>query len=324
MNQTQTQSLSWQQSIARQREALADMISLPLERIADRCAAVWPERELLDQTLSSGLHELPYCQFLYVLDREGVQISDNASHQGLLPEHFGRDRSQRPYMRGLLPIHGMHLSEAYLSLRAHRPSVTAVQVIRHDDRIVGFLGADFDLRDLPLTRELYDEPSHWRQIKGDPAIRSGVFLQRRAESEMDRRIDDVLPIIEELIVQHGVFHGKLHFSSNRATIWHVNDPYRYRLLDIDMLVDPSICFAYPTAVYPANAVIRPEQIRPILEGFRELRFADETIYLRAGSVNIFNGLVALNFSCDGSHYLPHAEFLDRDNPFWTSLTPAGA
>ena len=313
---------SWKESIARQRRELERMISVPLAKIAERCAEVWPERELLDKILMSALHELPYCQFLYVTDLHCRQISDNASPKGLLPEHFGRDRSTRPYMDQVLPVEGMILSEAYLSLREQRPSVTAVQAIRKDGRLVGFLGADFDLRDLPLTRELYDEPVHWRQIKGDPAIRRSVFMQTRVESEMDRRIDEVLPIVEELIVDRGVFHGKLHFSSSRATIWHISDPYRYRLMDIEMLVDPDICFAYPRMPYPENAVVPPEKIRPILEGFKELRFADETIYLRAGSVNIFNGMVALNFSCDGSHYMPYAEFLDRENPFWHSLGAA--
>jgi hypothetical protein len=36
-------------------------------------------------------------------------------------------------------------------------------------------------------------------------------------------------------------------------------------------------------------------------------------------LNIFNGMINLNFSCDGSHYLPHGEFLDPRSPFWQSI-----
>lgn len=43
---------------------------------------------------------------------------------------------------------------------------------------------------------------------------------------------------------------------------------------------------------------------------------DETIYLRSGTLNIFNGYVGLTFSCDGSHYMPWREFLDKDLGFW--------
>ena len=49
---------------------------------------------------------------------------------------------------------------------------------------------------------------------------------------------------------------------------------------------------------------------------RELRFSDETIYLRAGSLNLCNGMVSLNFSCDGSHYMSYDEFLAKDLAFW--------
>jgi hypothetical protein len=233
-----------------------------------------------------------------------------------MSQHFGRDRSDRPYMRNSVPASGFLLSDAYLSLRARRPSITAIQVIRHEGVVVGFLGADFDLRDLPLTRKLYDEPQHWRQIKGDPAIRSAVFQQCRADSDMDRRIDDVLAMFEALMVYHGVYHGKLHFSSNRATIWLVDDPFRYRLLDLAALVDPDICLVYPQREYPPDALVPADQIGPVLQGLRELRYTDESIYLRSGSLNIFNGMVSLTFSCDGSHYMPYAEFLDRDMPFW--------
>ena len=38
-------------SIARQREVLSDMLKIPLQSVADMCAAVWPDRELLNQVL---------------------------------------------------------------------------------------------------------------------------------------------------------------------------------------------------------------------------------------------------------------------------------
>jgi hypothetical protein len=302
--------------ISRQRAALSALLAQPLARAADRCGKVWPQRELLNRTLASALHELPYCMALYAMDTRGLQISDNLEHRGVVTEHYGRDRADRPYLRSTVPASGFLLSEAYLSLRARRPSITAIQVIRRDGVVVGFLGADFDLRDLPLTRSLYAEPQHWRQIKGDPAIRSTVFQTCRIESEMDRRLDDVLDMLEALIVNHGVFHGKLHFSSSRATLWLIDDPYRYRLLDLATLVDPNICLVYPQRDYPSDALVPADQVRLILQGFRQLRFADESIYLRSGSLNIFNGMVALTFSCDGSHYMPYAEFLDKDMAFW--------
>jgi hypothetical protein len=54
----------------------------------------------------------------------------------------------------------------------------------------------------------------------------------------------------------------------------------------------------------------------ILESLRALRLADENIYLRMSSINLFNGMISLTFSCDGSHYMRHDEFLDKGGAFW--------
>ena len=163
------------------------------------------------------------------------------------------------------------------------------------------------------------EPGGWRQMKGDPVIRGQVFHQCRIESPLDREIDLVIPVLDELVTESGVFHAKVHFSSSRATLGFLDDPYRYRILELDSLVDPDICLAYPLRPYPADAVVPAGTIRPILDTFKHLRFADQTIYLRAGSVNIFNGIVGLNFSCDGSHYIPFEQFLARDSAFWEGI-----
>jgi hypothetical protein len=145
-----------------------------------------------------------------------------------------------------------------------------------------------------------------------------VFHQNRVESAMDRQIDTVLGVIEELMIYHGVYHVMLHFSSNRAVIWEINDPYRYRMLDIDALIAPDICLAYPKKSYPPDALVPRERIRTVLDLFHKLRLMDEMFYLRSGTLNLFNGIVGLTFSCDGSHYIPHDEFLSVGYDFWVS------
>lgn len=307
------------ESINRQREALKTLLSDTLALAASACGKAWGDRQRLNAALSRALETLPSGKYLYALDTNAVQLSDTLSHDGLIETDFGRDRSSRPYMNERVPSAGFLLSQAYISLRTKRPSLTAIQLVRNvDGHVLGFVGADFDLRDLPITRELYAEPTYWRQIKGDPAIRSNVFHQTRTHSQMDDHIDTVLSVVEELITEHGIFHGKLHFSSSRATIWLTDDPFRYRLLDINALIDPDTCLSWPRHAYPANALTPMHAIRPILDNFRALRFMDETFYLRAGSINIFNGLVGLTFSCDGSHYLPWDEFLNKGYDFWGS------
>jgi len=305
-----------QESIAHQRESLVGLLQEPLQQLAAKCIPVWGDRVKLNSLLSEALKALPYCKHLYVLDANAIQISDNVGHKGLM-EGFGRDRAQRPYFRNVVTSTDFFLSDAYISLRERRPSLTAIQIVRDAaGAALGFIGAYFGLRDLPLTRKLYEEPRYWRQIKGDPSIRGTVFHQTRSESEMDQHVDTVLGVVAELMLYHGIFHVMLHFSSSRAIIWVMDDPYRYRLLDINELIDPDICLAYPRKAYPAEALVPQERIREVLDAFRMLRFMDEMFYLRSGTLNIFNGIVGLTFSCDGSHYIPYDEFLRMDNAFW--------
>ena len=303
-------------AIHHQRVELAEMLQEPLGELAKQCARVWGSREELDSVLTDGFRTVPHCLFLYAMNPEGIQISDNIGIGGLLPEHFGRDRSVRPYMREVVPPWGFLLSDAYLSLRAHRPSVTAVQVVRSNDEMLGFIGADFDLRDLPSTTETVEEPIDWRQIKGDPSIRGTVFQQHRVESLMDRNMDTNCAVLEDLITERGLFQAVIHFSSSRATVWFTDDPYRYRIFDHEVLSDPDICLLYPRHPYPDDAVIQQDRVVDILNGMRQLRTADETLYLRSSSINIFNGLISLTFSCDGTHYMSWQEFLDKDMTFW--------
>lgn len=307
-----------QKTISQQRETLSEMLRQPLQTLATQCSKVLPDRDLLNPLLKAALQDLPFIKFMYVMNTDALQISDNVSHEGFLPEHFGRDRSVRPYTKNLSANEAFFLSDAYISLRAKRPSITAIQAIHHAEThtLLGYIGVDADTRDLPLTRKLVDEPAIWRQIKGDPAIRASLFAQRREESLVDQHSDEVIAIMEELIVDHGIFHGKIHFSNSRATIWLVDDPYRYRILDFEAMTAPDIVLTYPRRDYPENAIIPADRIRPMLELFHELRMMDDVLYLRAGSINIFNGIVGLTFSCDGSHYLPYDEFIHKGIDFW--------
>jgi len=307
---------SLRDNIYLQREQLARMLHEPLAHLARRCVPVWRDREQLNTVLMDGFTEVPHCSFLYCLDANGVQICDNIGSQGVTAGHFGRDRSQRPYMKEAVPTWGFLLSDAYISLSAHRPSLTALQVVYDETGTLGYLGADFDLRNLPATPNLYQESANWRQIKGDPAIRGAVFQQCRIESPMDLNLDQALSILEELLTLRGVFQCQVHFSSSQATIWSVDDPFTYRILDPEALSDPDICLVYPPRPYPPNAAIPQQVVAQILDTLRPLRMTDENLYLRMSSINIFNGMISLTFSCDGSHYMHYEEFLAKNTAFW--------
>lgn len=306
-----------QKTVRKQRETLEELLFESMSHLAQVCSKEMNNQQALEDFLSAEMLKADYCKYLWVVDSAGRQITDDATRAGFKRGQVGRDRIARPYMQRALKGDDYYLSEAYISRNRKRPSLTAIKAIYDiSDRVIGYLGADFDLRELPQTADQYEDDNIWKQVKGDPAIRSGLFSQQRTESAMDAQIDDILSLVEELILDKGVFHAKLHFSSSRATLWMVDNPYSYQILNMDELSDPDICLAFRHQDYFDKAIVDPKKIPLIFQQFKALRFADETIYLRAASLNVVNGMVGLNFSCDGSHYMHYEEFLEKNMSFW--------
>lgn len=306
-----------QKTVKKQRKALKKLLSKSMSELANACSGNIDNRQVLEDILSDEMKQAEYCKYLWVLDKDARQLTDDIKRVGVKQGQVGRDRIARPYLQRALKGEDYYLSEAYISRNSKRPSLTAVKTIYDTDgHVSGYLGADFDLRELPHTSDDNVEKKIWQQIKGDPAIRSSLFTQQRTESAMDAKIDDVLNVMKELILTRGIFHAKFHFSSSRATLWRVDNPYDYQILNIDELSDPDICLAFKHQKYFERATVDAKSIDLIFQQFKALRFADETIYLRAASLNVVNGMVGLNFSCDGSHYMHFEEFLDKSMDFW--------
>lgn len=148
--------------------------------------------------------------------------------------------------------------------------------------------------------------------KGDPAIREHVFQQTRVESDLDRNAAAALTVLEELMCSYGMYHVMLHFSSSRIVYWTLDDPYQYKLLDSGMLLDADVFNLFQKHPFPSGAKVPSPSIGELLRKLLVLRTADNTLYLRTGTLNLFNGLVGLTFSCDGSHYLTWDLFLAMD------------
>lgn len=148
-----------------------------------------------------------------------------------------------------------------------------------------------------------------RQLRGDPSIRQFLFSQTRSESPFDTDCERLMNRIEELFGSHGAFHVQIQMSSCQMTLWTLDDPFNYHVFVGEEVFDNTRWNGKGAATYPGNALIQQDEIRPLLERFRDLRLVDDTVYLRSGSLNIMNGMVRLNFSCDGTHYVGHREFM---------------
>jgi len=311
------------QEISDKKSYLSKLIADPIERIASDCIYWLNNVERLDAHLLQTIEQLSYCRLLYVVDKQYKQISSNVLVEGLDTEYRNQDLSQRPYLQATIPLKGLVLSNVYQDSQTSQSCITLIQAIYEEGESLGCLIADFNLDELPLPNDFTRLITNWRQFKGDPAIRGTLFSQQRSNSQLDDNIDTVHSVVQTLMFQHGVFHFKLHYSSSRITLWLYDKPHHYTLHNIEDLFLSSIFKQYPTRAYPKDTCVDVHKLKVILKQFRALRFADDNVYLRSASINIINGMVGLNFSCDGSHYIPIDEFIDNSMGYWLGSLKTG-
>lgn len=162
-------------------------------------------------------------------------------------------------------------------------------------------------------------PDRWLQIKGDPSVRNFLFQQSRIDSLFDAEIDRIHEIVNELLTRKGAFHVKVHYSSSQLTCWFADDAFRYRVFVLDEVLSPEFLDQFrDCTIDHLQPVIDTENIIAILKEFKRLRSTDQTIYMRNGSINRVNGLIGMNFSCDGAHYIDHKTFFEKLDTFATN------
>ena len=304
----------FKETVSHKKKFLSSLLKAPLEQLARNCATSWDNAETLTQALQSKLCKLPHCQLLYAIDTVGHQLSANITRSGIDNTWRGQDLSARPFMQGILPFKGMILSAAYLSQRSMQPCITAIQAVRQEDRLLGFVAADFHLKDLPnMTGTALQRMTQYRT---DPAQANKLNGLPRAHSPVDHNIDYLIYVLSTLMQEHGIFHCKLHFASACASLWSVDDPLNYQVHSVGELLNPELFLRYPKRSYERHTQLEADKIPVVFAQLKALRQADDTVYLRSGSVNIINGRIGLTFSCDGSHYMSTEEFLNHDLTYW--------
>ena len=302
--------------VSEKKRYLSRRVMTPMTDIALSCLNVLQDAEHLDAYLTQAIQQLPNCSRIYVTDRSYRQISSNIS-VAEVDKHFrGQDLDGRPYLQATIPLKGLVLSDIYEDERSGAACISLVQAIQKKGDLKGLVIADFRLDDLPIPDNVMRMMSNWQQFRGDPAIRNSLFSQQRQDSYLDSHIKDVHRVIVELMQHHGVFHFKLHYSSSRVTLWFYDQPHHYRIHMVDQLLSGAVQSRYPRQAYPEDATVSIDQLQQVQDHFVALRYADDNIYLRSGSVNIVNGMVGLNFSCDGTHYMSVDEFIDNDLEYW--------
>ncbi|WP_066042891.1 hypothetical protein [Bathymodiolus septemdierum thioautotrophic gill symbiont] len=113
------------QSIKQQQELLTKTLGMSLQNLAGKLSPVINSQLLLNEHLSSACKELSFCKNLYALDSQGVQISSTMNREKIEHDAYGRNRSNRPYMKNMFGEKEFKLSDSYISKNKKRPLINS-------------------------------------------------------------------------------------------------------------------------------------------------------------------------------------------------------
>lgn len=189
-------------------------------------------------------------------------------------------------------------------------------------------------------------------IKGDPSLRESATLRKRYASPVDDVFDTLEPNLEELMLNRGIYRVFVAFNSGEIRTNSIFDPLRQEFHDATRLADrgyldrhfPKISYEdkislmrelYTTLrnsihykqmpTYWQNILNRrsgtwkplePDNIPDILKTVRKLREIEE-YYLRNITICIVQGLVRMQFNCDGTQIIDahnFRRFLEQNLP----------
>ena len=180
-------------------------------------------------------------------------------------------------------------------------------------------------------------------IKGDPSIRESVLMRKRYTSKVDTVFEELEPLLEDLMLNRGIYRIFVGFNSGEVRTNSIFDPLRQEVHDAEKLSDtqyierqfPRLEYAekielmrdlYATLraskqykampTYWQNILNRrsdkwqplePENIPHILSTVRKLREIEE-YYLRNITICIVQGIVRMQFNCDGTQIIDAHNF----------------
>ncbi len=180
-------------------------------------------------------------------------------------------------------------------------------------------------------------------IKGDPSLRESAPLRKRYDSKVDHLFDQLEPNLEDIMLNRGIYRIFVGFNSGEIRTNSVFDPLRQEIHDAEKiansdyinrhfpLIDYNDKIELMRELYSALRAskhyqnipgywqnilnrrsqhwlpLEPENISKILSTVRALRDIEE-YYLRNITICIVQGIVRMQFNCDGTQIIDAHNF----------------
>lgn len=180
-------------------------------------------------------------------------------------------------------------------------------------------------------------------IKGDPSLRESAHSRKRYDSKIDSLFSKIEPNLEDIMLNRGIYRLFIGFNSSEIRTNSVFDPLREEIHDAENIANqdyinrhfPQIDYNDKVSLmrelygalksskhyknipsYWQNIISRrsqrwvplePENITKVLSTVSKLRNIEE-YYLRNITICIVQGIVRMQFNCDGTQIIDAHNF----------------
>jgi CRP-like cAMP-binding protein len=180
-------------------------------------------------------------------------------------------------------------------------------------------------------------------IKGDPSLRESTFTRERYESMVDKVLPKLVPQLEELLLNRGVYQIFVGFNNGEIRTASVFDPFGEELHPVNKIIDEAyVDRHFPVIPYKEKAwmikriygviakdtnfdrlagyfrkffstyyeqwePIPVDEIKKTLARLTDLRSIPD-FYLRNFAISMTRDAIRMQFNCDGTHIVSAEDY----------------
>jgi hypothetical protein len=144
-----------------------------------------------------------------------------------------------------------------------------------------------------------------------PNVNSAVKLGKRTYlfNHFDGRLDDLVVIVKQLLLNKGVFYIAVYFSSSQLVCWALDNPYSFRMHAAEEVFADEFLSLFSPMTTKIHSCINKNRVMSILEFLKGLRENAGGSELRNASIHMLNAHVGLTFTCDDTRFINYKNFV---------------
>ncbi|MCK5336814.1 MAG: cyclic nucleotide-binding domain-containing protein [Gammaproteobacteria bacterium] len=180
-------------------------------------------------------------------------------------------------------------------------------------------------------------------IKGDPSLRESAFSRDRYESVVDKLLDQLIPVLEDLLLNRCVYSIFINFNSGEVRLRSIFDPFNEEIHTANKLTSSAYIDRHFSAISYAEkaafikriysnilddtqftclpnhlknvfsdthkdwAPLSKEEISNVIVKLKDLR-SIQSFYLRNFGISMIQDAIRMQFNCDGTHFVSSDDY----------------